>query len=99
MNVSLEIIEDAAYFCYPPEYDTCVEEFDRLLDERESGRVGEKRYIDRLKDLAKRYPWFIDAHAHIGNVLLYNGRTKQPLMHTGRASRSAKRPSPQGTAA
>ncbi|MCY3874195.1 MAG: hypothetical protein OXF88_07880 [Rhodobacteraceae bacterium] len=79
MNVSLEIIEDAAYFCYPPEYHTCVEEFDRLLDERESGRVGEKRYIDRLKDLAKRYPWFIDAHAHIGNVLLYNGRTKHAL--------------------
>ena len=79
MSISLEIIEDAAHFCYPPEYGTCVEEFYRLRDERESSRVGEKRYIDGLYDLAKRYPWFIDAHAHIGNVLLNNGKTKRAL--------------------
>lgn len=77
MSINLEFIEDTAYFRYPPEYGTCVEEFDRLLDERESGRVDEKRYIDRLKDLAERHPWFIDAYAHIGNVFLNNGRTKR----------------------
>ncbi len=79
MDISLEIIEDTAYFRYPPGYDTCVEEFDRLLDEGEAGRAGEKRYTDRLQDLAKRYPWFIDAYAHIGNVLLNKGRTKRAL--------------------
>ncbi len=79
MSINLEFIEDAAYFRYPPEYDTCVEMFDRLLDERESGRVDEKRYIDRLKDLTERYPWFIDAHAHIGIALLKKGMTKRAL--------------------
>ena len=79
MSIRLEIFEDAACFRYPPEYETCVVEFDRLLDERDSGRVARRRYFDRLQDLAERFPWFIDAHAHIGNVLLNEGRTKRAL--------------------
>ncbi len=37
------------------------------------------RYVDGLHDLAERYPWFIDAHAHIGNVLLNSRKTKCAL--------------------
>ena len=69
MSLHLEFFEDTARFRYPPEHDACVEEFDRLLGERDCGRIGRQRYMDGLRDLAERYPWFVDAHAHIGNAL------------------------------
>ena len=77
MSLQLEFFEDTARFLYPPEHDACVEEFDRLLDERDCGRIGEKRYIDALRDLVERHPWFVDAHAHIGNALLDEGRPER----------------------
>ena len=73
MRLSLEFLEDTARFRHPPEHETCEEEFDRLLADRNAGRIGEKRYVGGLQDIAGRHPWFIDAHAHLGNVLL-NGR-------------------------
>ena len=79
MSLHLEIFEDTARFRYPPEYEACVDEFDLLLDERRSGRVGEKRFTDGLRDIAARHPWFIDAHAHIGNVLLNEGKARRAM--------------------
>ncbi|MXX89645.1 MAG: hypothetical protein F4Y68_10445 [Boseongicola sp. SB0665_bin_10] len=79
MNISLELFEDSARFRYPPEHEACMEALDRLLDEREAGKIGGKRYMDGLQDLAGRHPWFIDAHAHVGNALLNRGRTRPAL--------------------
>ncbi len=77
MSLHLEFFEDTARFCYPPEHDKCLEEFQRLLDRHRSGQIGEKRCIDALQGLAERHPWFVDAHAHIGNVLLEGGKPKR----------------------
>ena len=79
MSLHLEFFEDTACFRHPPEYETCVEEFDHSLDERGCGRIGQQRYMDRLRDLAERHPWFIDAHAHVGNVLLNEGKASLAL--------------------
>ena len=79
MTISLEVTKDGAVFQYPPEYDQCVGEFDRLLDENDSGGLGAKRYLDKLQDLAARYPWFIDVHAHFGFALLEQGKTRRAL--------------------
>ena len=79
MSLRLEVFEDTACFRYPPEHEACVQEFDRLLDQHEAGRAGERSYLDALQDIAERYPWFIDAHAHIGNALLKKGRTRRAL--------------------
>ena len=79
MSIRLEFVEDTARFRYPPEYDTSVEELDRLLDKSDTGRIAEKRYIDGLQKLVKRYPWFVDAHAHIGNALLNDSKAKRAL--------------------
>ena len=43
-------------------------ELDRFLDGRESGRVGQRHCMDELRDLAERFPWFIDAYAVDGNL-------------------------------
>lgn len=75
MTVSLDISDDGAVFRYPPEYDDCVEEFDNVLEEKWAGRLSAKAYLDRLRDLAARHPWFIDVHAHIGNALLRQGKS------------------------
>ena len=47
MSISLEVIEDAAYFQYPQEYDKCEEEFDRLLDERGVRGPGRRETLHR----------------------------------------------------
>ncbi len=79
MTIGLEFVEDGAVFQYPPEYDRCDREFDRLLDENDSGGLSAKRYLDRLQDLAARYPSFIDVHAHIGFALIEQGKTRRAL--------------------
>ena len=79
MTISLKFMEDGAVFRYPQEYDQCVQEFDRLLDELDAGQLSSKRYLDGLQDLAARYPWFIDVHAHLGIALLKQGKTRRAL--------------------
>lgn len=79
MSLSLDFVEDTAVFRNPPEYDACTKEFLRILEERDSGLIGETSYVERLEDLAERHPWFIDAHVHVGNAHLDGGRTETAL--------------------
>ena len=74
MDISRELFEDSARFRHPPEHDACMEALDRPLEDREAGRIGGRRCMDGLQDLAGRHPWFIDAHAHVGNALPDRGR-------------------------
>lgn len=69
MTIVIEMNGDDAVFRYPSGYADVVDEFDDLLDRRDTGRLDENRYRGALEDLVGRHPWFIDAHAHIGNSL------------------------------
>ena len=79
MTIGLEFVEDGAVFRYPPEYDPYDRELDDLLDENDSGGLSARRYLDGLRDLAARCPWFIDVHAHIGLALFEQGKTRRAL--------------------
>ena len=79
MSISVEIQDGNAVFQYPPEYEICDREFDDLLDKRDEGRVSDKSYLRKLGELTARYPWFIDAHAHIGLEHLERGKHKLAL--------------------
>ena len=69
MTIVIEMNDGGAVFRYPTGYADVVDEFDDLLDRRDTGRLDEDRYLRALEDLVVRHPWFIDAHAHIGNSL------------------------------
>ena len=79
MTVALETREDVAVFRYPAGYDGIVDEFDDLLERRDTGRLGRDRYIAALEDLVARHPWFIDGHAHLGNAFFDRGRYERAL--------------------
>ena len=69
MKITIELNDFSAEFRYPAQYDDVVDEFDDLLHRRRTGCLREKQYLDALNRLVERHPWFIDGHAHIGNVL------------------------------
>ena len=69
MTIVIAMNGDDAVFRYPSGYADVVDAFDGLLDRRDTGRLDEDRYLRALEDLVGRHPWFIDAHAHIGNSL------------------------------
>ena len=68
MTITLEMRDDVAVFRYPTGYDGVVDEFDDLLEGRDTGGLGKDRHIAALEDLVARHPWFIDGHAHPGNA-------------------------------
>ena len=69
MTIVIEVNDDGAVFRHPSGYADVVDEFDDLLDRRETGRLDEDRYLRALEELVVQHPWFIDGHAHIGNSL------------------------------
>ena len=80
MTVTIEVNDFSAEFRYPAQYDDVVEEFDDLLDRRQTGGLREKQYLSALEKLVDRHPWFIDGHAHIGNVLHGRREFKRALV-------------------
>ncbi|MXX05280.1 MAG: hypothetical protein F4Z71_00790 [Gammaproteobacteria bacterium] len=79
MSISVEILDDGAVFHYPPEYDFCYRQFDKLLDQRDAEEISDKEYLRRLGELTRKYPQFIDGHAHIGFEQLGRGRVRAAL--------------------
>ena len=56
MCISLEIDNNTARLCNPPEYQACKAEFDRLHERRRDRRFGEKLYFAGMQKLARRFP-------------------------------------------
>lgn len=79
MSILVEIQDGGAVFRYPPEYEFCVRQFDKLLDQRDAGEISDKQYLRRLGELTRQYPLFIDGHAHIGFEQLDRGRVRTAL--------------------
>lgn len=79
MTIGLEMHEDVAVFTWPPGYDGVVDEFDELLDRRDTGRLSRARYRKALGELVERNPWFIDGHAHLGYAAYERGEFESAL--------------------
>lgn len=77
--ITFEITGDAGIFRHGDAYDALVDEFDAMLDGRESGSLTEARYISALRGIVERHPHFIDGHAHLGYVLLEQRKPKVAL--------------------
>ncbi len=60
-------------FAHPAGIDAADEALNSLLDAKDAGSVDESRFIAKLRQLVKKYPWFIDGHAHIGVALFDHG--------------------------
>lgn len=79
MTITLKTIEDGGVFRYPPEYDEVVQELDDALDDHDAGRLSLQAYTTKLQRLVERHPEFIDGHAHLGNALFNQGKSKAAL--------------------
>ena len=80
MAIGFEIFDDEGVFQYPKDpFSHIVDELDEALDQRESGRLSGNAYIAALQRLVARKPEFIDGHAHLGFVLLEQGKTQKAL--------------------
>jgi tetratricopeptide (TPR) repeat protein len=79
MMIMFNVDEDGGVFRHPAGYDKMVQELDDALDDRDAGRISIAAYIQKLKLLVERHPDFIDAHAHLGNALFEEGKSKSAL--------------------
>ncbi len=96
MTITLEMREDVAVFRYPAGYDELVDEFDDLLERRDTGRLGNDRYVAALEDLVARHPWFIDGFTHLGNAFFDRGQYERALEAYERAYSLGTAPLPEG---
>ncbi len=79
MTIAFEMHDDVCVFAHPPGSDRVVDEFDDLLERRESGALSAERYRRGLQALVARQPGFVDGHAHLGNAIYEEGRFEQAL--------------------
>lgn len=79
MTLKFNIWEDGGIFAFPESHDEILEQFDDLLDRRDSGELSQSRYIVGLKGLLAAEPDFIDGHAHLGYALFDQGKPKLAL--------------------
>ncbi|WP_026986137.1 tetratricopeptide repeat protein [Fodinicurvata fenggangensis] len=77
--ITMEIVDGGGIFQYGDAHDDILEELYEALDRRDGGNVTLSEYTATLKDIAERHPHFIDAHTHLGYVLLERGKPKLAL--------------------
>lgn len=78
-TVKFEAVKKSGIFHHGDGYDEIIDEFDAVMDARDSGRLTPAEYISTLKALVERRPDFIDGHAHLGFALLDQGKPKLAL--------------------
>lgn len=81
MPIIFEVLDaETGVFRYPDEiHDALLADFDRILDDREAGLLGDKPYLAALNRLIAEAPDFIDAYAHIASYWHDQGKPKKAL--------------------
>ncbi len=64
---------DEWIFSHPEAIEAANEALNGLLDAQDFGKLDYPKYIAKLQRLLKKYPLFIDGHAHYGIALFDNG--------------------------
>lgn len=82
MPLQFEVLDaESGVFTYPDDelYDAVLADFDGLLYEHESGRIGDKPYLAALDRLLTEAPDFVDIYAHIASHWHRHGKPKKAL--------------------
>ena len=69
--------------------------FDQLLEQAEGGKMSEPLYRQRLRDLVKRHPWFIEGHIELAQALLRDGDFERALARATKAFQQCKQAIPE----
>ncbi len=81
MPLQFEVIDaESGTFSYPDDiYDDLLAEFDGLLDDHQSGQLGDKPYLAALDRLLDEASDFVDVYAHIASHWHRQGKPKKAL--------------------
>ncbi len=82
MPLQFEVLDaEAGAFTYPDDelYDAVMADFDGLLDDHESGQLGDKPYLAALDRLLTEAPDFVDIYAHLASHWHRQGKPKKAL--------------------
>jgi tetratricopeptide (TPR) repeat protein len=81
MPLEFEVFDaESGAFAYPDDiYDDLLAEFDGLLNDHESGQLGDKPYLAALDRLLAEAPDFVDVYAHIASHFHRQGKPKKAL--------------------
>lgn len=81
MPLQFEVFDaESGMFIYPGQtYGALVDQLDELLDDHQSGRLGDKPYLAGLVRLQTAAPDLLDAHAHIAIHWHEAGKPKKAL--------------------
>lgn len=81
MPLQFEVFDaESGAFAYPDTiYDDLLAQFDGILDDHQSGRLGDKPYLTALDRLIAEAPDFVDVYAHIATHWHRMGKPKKAL--------------------
>ena len=82
---TVHIENNEARFVFPERYDRMTEILFDLLEAAACGTITADELIDRVQTLTRDEPEHIDAHAHIGAILLENDRPDEAKKAYARA--------------
>jgi tetratricopeptide (TPR) repeat protein len=77
MSINLEFEVDdeslSGMFHYGGQYERILKKLDSILEKYEDKKIDTENYREKLEDLIRKFPKFIDVHAHLGHVYTANG--------------------------
>ena len=94
-SIRFAISGDEGELIYPLESTQVFEAFDRLVGQVEDGKMSDSRYRQRLRELVKRHPWFVDAHLELARELIGEGEPERAFTHAMRAFQLCNRAIPK----
>ena len=69
--------------------------FDELLEQFEDGKLSETRYRQRLRELVRSHPWFVEGHIELAQALLDDGDFERALAQATKAFHQCRRAIPE----
>ena len=70
-------------------------EFNKLLGRLDAGKTSETRFRQRVRDLVKLHPWFIDGHLELAYAFIEDGDPERALTHAMNALQECTKAIPE----
>lgn len=95
-EIGFDIYDDSGTFLHGDANDAGAEKLNDLLERKEGENLSDASFISELKNIVKRYPDFMDGHAHLGYALLEAGDSAAGLKSCLHAVRMGEGAIPEG---